>query len=70
MNIHHERIQERAYALWVEEGRVHGLANDYWFRAERELNYVGRPMTRPAIEAPVAAKKAPRRRRASGKTAA
>ena len=22
MNIHHERIQERAYALWVEDGRI------------------------------------------------
>jgi Protein of unknown function (DUF2934) len=36
MDTHH-RIRERAYALWVEEGCVHGRADDYWLRAEREL---------------------------------
>ena len=74
MNIHHERIQERAYALWVEEGRIHGRDNDYWFRAERELNYAGKaaPNAAPtmASESPVTTKKAPGRRRAAGKRAA
>src|SRR5215218_5351769 len=50
MNIHHERIQERAYALWVEEGRIHGRDNDYWFRAERELNYAGKASPNAAGE--------------------
>jgi Protein of unknown function (DUF2934) len=74
MNIHHERIEERAYALWVEEGRIHGRDNDYWFRAERELNYAGKtaPNAAPtmASESPAAVKKAPGRRRATGKRAA
>jgi hypothetical protein len=32
-----QRIQERAYALWLEEGCAHGRAHEHWLRAEREL---------------------------------
>ena len=32
-----QRIQERAYALWLEEGCQHGRAHEHWLRAEREL---------------------------------
>ncbi|MFL5166236.1 MAG: DUF2934 domain-containing protein [Microvirga sp.] len=70
MNIHHERIQERAYALWVEDGRIHGRDNDYWFRAERELNYAGKAAPMVAGDSPVTTKKAPGRKRAAGKRAA
>ena len=74
MNIHHERIQERAYALWVEDGRIHGRDNDYWFRAERELNYAGKAAPNAAprwrARARAYAKKAPGRKRAAGKRAA
>jgi hypothetical protein len=74
MNIHHERIQERAYALWVQEGRIHGRENDYWFRAEHELNYAGKTARNiappPVGESPVVARKPPGRKRAPGKRAA
>jgi Protein of unknown function (DUF2934) len=70
MNIHHEQIQERAYALWVEEGCVHGRAEDYWFRAERELNYAVDAAPVETIKTETKAKKVPVKRRASGKRAA
>ena len=74
MNIHHERIQERAYALWVEEGRIHGRDNDYWFRAERELNYAGKaaPNAAPtmASESPVSGEESPRTEARCGQTGA
>lgn len=63
MNLHHERVQERAYALWVEEGCVHGRADDYWFRAERELRH-------GVQAAPAEPRKAPAKRRAPRKRAA
>ncbi|HEX2151464.1 MAG TPA: DUF2934 domain-containing protein [Stellaceae bacterium] len=31
------RIEERAYHLWLEEGRPHGRHDEHWHRAEREL---------------------------------
>ena len=34
-----QRIQERAYALWLEEGCQHGRAHEHWLRAERELSH-------------------------------
>jgi hypothetical protein len=33
----HERISERAYRIWVAEGRVHGKDQEHWRRAEREI---------------------------------
>ena len=33
----HERITERAYQIWVAEGRVHGKHDEHWQRAEREI---------------------------------
>ena len=30
-------IRERAYALWEQDGRRHGRAQEHWYRAEREL---------------------------------
>ena len=32
-----ERIKERAYAIWLAEGRVHGKHHDHWHQAEREI---------------------------------
>src|SRR5713226_4080522 len=32
-----ERISERAYQIWVAEGRVHGKHHEHWQRAEREI---------------------------------
>ncbi len=31
------RVRERAYHLWLEEGRPQGRDNEHWRRAEREL---------------------------------
>ncbi len=33
---HEARIRERAYALWEQDGRPHGRADEFWERA-REL---------------------------------
>ena len=33
----HERIQRRAYALWEQEGRPEGQADDHWRQAEAEV---------------------------------
>ena len=32
-----ERISERAYHIWVAEGRIHGRHEEHWHRAEREI---------------------------------
>lgn len=32
-----DRIRERAYALWEEEGRQAGRALDHWIQASKEL---------------------------------
>jgi hypothetical protein len=33
----HSDIANRAYQIWVEEGRPHGRDRDHWHRAEREI---------------------------------
>jgi len=32
-----ERISERAYQIWVAQGRIHGRHDEHWQRAEREI---------------------------------
>ena len=32
-----DQIRERAYLIWVNEGRPHGRELDHWLRAKREL---------------------------------
>ena len=32
-----QRIRDRAYAIWLEEGRPHGRDADHWFQAERAI---------------------------------
>ena len=32
-----QRIRERAYQLWEQEGRQHGVPDDHWHRARREI---------------------------------
>ena len=34
----HDEISRRAQAIWEEEGRPEGKAEEHWIRAERELN--------------------------------
>jgi hypothetical protein len=33
----HARIKDRAYHIWVSEGRPHGKHDEHWHRAEREV---------------------------------
>lgn len=32
-----ERIRERAYHIWVAEGRIEGRQDEHWQQAEREI---------------------------------
>jgi len=41
------RIRERAYHIWVEEGRIDGRQEEHWHRAEREI---AEEETRPGPE--------------------
>jgi Protein of unknown function (DUF2934) len=50
-----ERIRERAYTLWLENGCADGNAEQHWLAAEREMLAV---MT---AEAPASAASAPRK---------
>ena len=77
-----ERIKERAYAIWLAEGRVHGKHQDHWHRAEREIAAeegggtggatARRPCrprtTKPPSEAGSAAAKRPARRSTAKKS--
>ena len=65
-----QRIQERAYALWIEDGRLDGRADDHWFRAERELAGGAKSAPAGANENRARPKKAPARQRASKQRAA
>lgn len=56
-----QKIRERAHAMWEQEGRVHGRADDHWREAEREL---AGPEEQPSAGAD-AAPKGTRKRRAS-----
>lgn len=37
MESREDRIRDRAYDLWLAEGRVEGREQDHWFRAEAEI---------------------------------
>ena len=32
-----QKIRERAYQIWEQEGRPNGLAQEHWERASREI---------------------------------
>ena len=61
-----QRIRERAYFIWEQEGRVHGRADEHWHRAKFELTAAAATFEAPAAAEP--AKKA--RRAAAPKSAA
>lgn len=42
-----EQIRARAYRIWEEEGRPHGVHDDHWRRAEQEIGS-DEPATGPA----------------------
>lgn len=33
-----QQVEERAYALWESQGRLHGHDLDHWLQAEIEIN--------------------------------
>src|SRR3954454_1882665 len=33
-----ERIRERAYAIWLDEGQPHGRDREHWQEAERQID--------------------------------
>jgi len=33
----HTRISDRAYQIWLAEGRIHGRDGEHWRRAEHEI---------------------------------
>jgi Protein of unknown function (DUF2934) len=61
-----ERIRERAYALWLENGCAEGNAEQHWLAAEREVLAMMTAQA-PAAGAPVARK--PSKSRATPTTA-
>ena len=67
-----EKIRQRAYSIWEQEGHPHGRAEHHWQRAAREVE--GQPEV-AAAERPVSASAAPaekpapqRRKAATGTT--
>ena len=71
-----DKIRERAYGIWEEEGHPPGRAEDHWHRAVREVEGVaagqadlireiaGSPSL-PTLEPAPAKKPAPKRRKAA-----
>ena len=44
-----QKIRERAYQIWIEAGRMHGLELEHWTKAERDV-----AMTKPTALKPAA----------------
>jgi|BogFormECP04_OM1_1039644.scaffolds.fasta_scaffold20263_2 hypothetical protein len=34
---HIEKVRRRAYAIWMDEGQVHGRDHEHWHQAESEI---------------------------------
>ena len=65
-----EKIRQRAYGIWEEEGHPHGRADDHWHRAAREVESPSPLQAEPTLslqpaEAAPAKKAAPKRRKAA-----
>ena len=43
-----DRVAQRAYSIWEEEGRPHGRDRAHWDRAQREMTDDG-----PMVDAPI-----------------
>ena len=53
----HQKIRDRAYEIWDQEGRQDGRADEHWSQAEREVG-------EPKADAPAAPKAAGTRAKA------
>ena len=62
-----QKIRERAYQIWEQEGRVDGRAEQHWHMARFELTSAA---DMAAADAPVAAEPAKKSRRAKAPLAA
>ncbi len=40
-----DQVRERAYQLWLQEGQVHGRAEQHWLQAEHDLQSLAQPAT-------------------------
>ncbi len=58
-------IRERAYALWQEEGRPDGRAEEHWQMAERAVRSATSEEAPPATEKKTRRQAAPKRQQAS-----
>lgn len=54
-----QRIRDRAYAIWLDEGCPHGRDADHWLRAERAI--LAEAAAVPDVAPVVAVVKAPRK---------
>lgn len=43
MDDREQKIRDRAYELWVQEGRPEGREGEHWSQAARELGYDDAP---------------------------
>ena len=63
-----DKIRERAYGIWEEEGHPHGRAEHHWQRAAREIvepPEAAAPVQPVPVSAAPAEKPAPKRRKAA-----
>jgi hypothetical protein len=80
-----EKIRQRAYGIWEQEGHPHGRAEDHWYRAAREVTEqpepaasaraelvpdIGEAPSLQPAETVAGKKKAAPRRKAEGEAAA
>jgi hypothetical protein len=63
-----QAIRERAYGIWIENGRPDGNAEEHWLTAQREILSASLGMfARISVTEPGAAKKSAKRRTKSKK---
>ena len=60
-----EKIRQRAYNIWEEEGYPHGRAEHHWQRAAREVVEPEVAAAEQPVSATPAKKPAPKRRKAA-----
>ena len=54
MDHREQRVRERAYYIWEDEGRVSGRAEAHWFQAEAEFRAAGPVIVQATTEASLA----------------
>jgi len=47
-----QRIRDRAYAIWLEQGCPEGRDGDHWLQAERDIAAKAESVAVPATKAP------------------